>query len=203
MGGNRNQDDPARWPDGVETYSANLQSYDAARQQLAQFKTPELGGPNGRVFVACFDGTWNDKNQDAVKTNVAEIHDQIKTAEKQGLRNVSAGYQSGVGTQDSEFIKKLDGGLGYSYGPRMEQMFVVTGFSRGAVTAALFTRLVHERGIQNPEGMDIDRDRNGNIQSLTPTKPNLVPPGKTPQVVGLFDPVATGEMNLVDTRLPP
>lgn len=219
--GNDRQDDPARWPDGVETYPAKLQSYATTRQQLARFQAPQLGGPNGRVFVACFDGTWNDKDQDAVDTNVANIYDQVLQADN---KNVKAGYQSGVGTQDNEAIKVLDGGLGFSYGPRMEQMYydfcvqarnwrienpnaeislAATGFSRGAVTAALFTRMVHERGIQNPEGMVIDRDRDGNIQSLTPTKPNLVPPGKTPQVVGLFDPVATGEMNMVDTRLPP
>jgi uncharacterized protein (DUF2235 family) len=75
MGNDRNQNDPARWPDGVETHPADPSSYDAARQQLAQFQAPQLGNPpNGRVFVACFDGTWNDKDQDAVDTNVAEIH---------------------------------------------------------------------------------------------------------------------------------
>lgn len=112
MGNDRN-DDPGRWPDGVETYPTDLSSYDRARQQLAQFQAPQLGSPpNGRVFVANFDGSWNDKDKDEVPTNVAGIHDQLKAAEKRGLRNVSTGYQPGVGTQDSEFEKMADGALG-------------------------------------------------------------------------------------------
>jgi hypothetical protein len=119
--GNDHNDDPRRWPDGVETYPADLSSYDRARQQLAQFQAPQLASPpNGRVFVACFDGTWNDKDQDEVKTNVAEIYDQIN---RSGRSDVKAGYVEGVGTQDSEFAKTADGALGYSYGPRMEEMY--------------------------------------------------------------------------------
>lgn len=45
--------------------------------------------------------------------------------------------------------------------------------------------------------------RRGNILSLTPTKPNLVAPGETKQSLNLFDPVATGVMNLIDVRPPP
>lgn len=55
--------------------------------------------------------------------------------------------------------------------PNSEISIASVGFSRGAVTASMFTRMVHERGIQNPVGMDIDRDPQGNIRSLTPTKP--------------------------------
>ncbi|WP_167352007.1 hypothetical protein [Xanthomonas bromi] len=33
--------------------------------------------------------------------------------------------------------------------PKAEISIVSTGFSRDAVTAAMFTRMVHERGIQN------------------------------------------------------
>ncbi|QKD86239.1 hypothetical protein XAV_07260 [Xanthomonas axonopodis pv. vasculorum] len=120
--------------------------------------------------------------------------------------------------------RNLDGALGYSYGPRMEEMYwqfinqakewqkkdpqaeisiVSTGFSRGAVTAAMFTRMVHERGIQNPVDMKIDQGPHGEILKLTPTRPPLVPPGRTAQTVALLDPVATGDMNLHDTRLPP
>jgi hypothetical protein len=220
--GNDHNDDPRRWPDGVETYPADVSRYDRARQQLAQFQAPQLASPpNGRVFVACFDGTWNDKDKFPGKTNVADIYEQLKAVSP---TNLGFGYQPGVGNQDDWIRQKADGAFGYSYGPRMEQMYYdfcvkskewleenpnaqisvdAVGFSRGGPTAAMFTRLVHERGIQNPEGMVIERDAEGNIQSLTPTQPSLVPPGKTPQVVGLFDPVATGIMNLDDTRLPP
>ncbi|WP_244953621.1 DUF2235 domain-containing protein [Xanthomonas axonopodis pv. vasculorum] len=87
--------------------------------------------------------------------------------------------------------------------PQAEISIVSTGFSRGAVTAAMFTRMVHERGIQNPVDMKIDQGPHGEILKLTPTRPPLVPPGRTAQTVALLDPVATGDMNLHDTRLPP
>lgn len=223
--------DPQRWPDGVETYPAGdkvLAGYGHAREQLAQFSAPSLVGadkPHGRLFVACFDGTGNDKNKDPAHiTNIGVFKNQIDAANLRGLQNIKAGYQPGVGTQDDYFHQEVDGAFGYSYGPRMEQMYLdfikqakswrdedpkaevslgATGFSRGGVTAALFTRMIEERGIQNPVGMIIHRDDQGRVDRLTPTRPNLVPPGQTPQVVGLFDPVSTGVMDLVDVRLPP
>ncbi len=202
-----------------------LEGYQKARAQLAQFQAPLLVGapkPHGRVFVAAFDGTGNDKDKlPDEKTNVAEIYEQIR---KDRPANVGVSYQPGVGTQDDDFIKVVDGALGYSYGPRMEQMYydfcvqaekwikedprteislAAVGFSRGAVTAALFTRMVEERGVQNPDGMIIERGPDGLVSRTTPTLPPLVPPGLTPQIVGLFDPVATGVMNQIDVRLPP
>ncbi|MBB5865837.1 hypothetical protein GGR61_003498 [Xanthomonas arboricola] len=87
--------------------------------------------------------------------------------------------------------------------PQAEISIISTGFSRGAVTAAMFTRMVHERGIQDRKDMKIDQGPNGEILKLTPTHPPLVPPGRTAQAVGLLDPVATGDMNLRDSRLPP
>lgn len=231
MGGDSHDNDPRRWPDGVETYPAGdevLAGYEKAREQLAQFSAPRLVGadkPHGRMFVACFDGTGNDKDKDPAHiTNIGLFKDQIDAVNRQGVESVKANYQPGVGTQDEYFLQESDGALGYSYGPRMEQMYydlcvqakkwikadpnaeislAATGFSRGAVTAALFTRMVEERGIQDPEDMIIHRDDQGRVDRLTPTKPNLVPPGQTPQVVGLFDPVSTGMMDLVDVRLPP
>ncbi|WP_372375717.1 phospholipase effector Tle1 domain-containing protein [Xanthomonas axonopodis pv. cajani] len=181
--------------------------------------------PHTRLFVACFDGTGNDKYKDPEHiTNIGTLYDQVQAAKKSNVRNINGYYVPGVGTQDDAFTRNLDGGLGYSYGPRMEKMYlefinqakqwrdqdpkveisiVSTGFSRGAVTAAMFTRMVHERGIQNPKDMKIDRGPDGEILKLTPTHPPLVPPGRTAQAVGLLDPVATGDMNLRDTRLPP
>lgn len=213
-------------PDGVDTFPADLNEYRAAREQLGRFGVPVLAdGPHGRLWVACFDGTWNDREQfPEGKTNVAGIFEQIVAREKTGPQTVSAGYQPGVGTQRDEIVKTLDGALGYSYGPRMEEMyldFIVqsrrwltedpnaeislasVGFSRGGPTAAMFTRMVHERGIQDPVGMKIERDAQGNILRLTPTRPDLVPPGQTRQALGLFDPVATGVMDHVDVRPAP
>ncbi|WP_369943079.1 phospholipase effector Tle1 domain-containing protein [Xanthomonas medicagonis] len=228
--GNENKN-AKTWADGVETYPATAQdlaTYEHNRHALAQFQAPLLvsqHNPHTRLFVACFDGTGNDKQKDPEHiTNIGTLSNQLDAANFAGLDNVRGHYVPGVGTQDSDFTRNLDGALGYSYGPRMEEMYlkfinqakqwreqdpkaeisiVSTGFSRGAVTAAMFTRMVDERGIQDPKDMKIDRGPHGEILKLTPTHPPLVPPGRTPQAVGLLDPVATGDMNMRDTRLPP
>ncbi|MBB4132703.1 hypothetical protein GGR62_003528 [Xanthomonas campestris] len=225
------RDTAKTWADGVETYPATAQdlaAYQQSRHALAQFQAPLLvsqHNPHTRLFVASFDGTGNDKHKDPEHiTNIGILDDQVQTAVRHNVKNISGYYVPGVGTQDSAFTRNLDGAVGYSYGPRMEEMYlkfitqakewqkqdpkaeisiVSTGFSRGAVTAAMFARMVHERGIQNPVGMQIDQGPNGEILKLTPTHPPLVPPGRTAQAVGLLDPVATGDMNLRDSRLPP
>ncbi len=76
MGSERNNN-LRRWPDGVDTQPASqevLEGYQKARTQLAQFQAPLLVGaakPHGRVFVAAFDGTGNDKDKlPDQKTNV-------------------------------------------------------------------------------------------------------------------------------------
>ncbi|MDV2451374.1 DUF2235 domain-containing protein [Xanthomonas hortorum] len=225
------QNDAKKWADGVETYPATAQdlaAYQQSRHALKQFQAPLLvsqKNPHTRLFVASFDGTGNDKYKDPEHiTNIGILDNQVQTARTDNVKNIGGYYVPGVGTQDDAFTRNLDGGLGYSYGPRMEKMYfefinqasewkkedpqaeisiVSTGFSRGAVTAAMFTRMVHERGIQNPRDMQIDKGPNGEILKLTPTHPPLVPPGRVAQAVGLLDPVATGDMNVRDTRLPP
>ncbi|WP_080933047.1 phospholipase effector Tle1 domain-containing protein [Xanthomonas albilineans] len=223
--------DPKKWPDDVEVYPATAQDlaiYAHSRHALAQFQAPLLvsqQNPHTRLFVACFDGTGNDKHKDPQHiTNIGILSDQLDLAYSRGINNIRGHYVPGVGTQDDALTNKVDGAFGYSYGPRMEEMYfrfidqakkwhdedpqaeiriVSTGFSRGAVTATMFTRMVHERGIQDRKDMKIDQGPHGEILKLTPTHPPLVPPGRTAQVVGLLDPVATGEMNFHDVRLPP
>lgn len=87
--------------------------------------------------------------------------------------------------------------------PDADIRIAAIGFSRGAEQAAGFTRMVEERGIQDPRGMDVVRDRNGHIERLDPTRPDLREPGTVIQAVGLFDPVGTGEPRDHDRRLPP
>lgn len=78
------------------------------------------------------------------------------------------------------------------------------GFSRGGDMAAGFARLVHERGIQDPSGAVYTRNSHGEITHAEYTKPPLVAPGQVAQVVGLLDPVGTGEpIRDHDRRLPP
>ena len=100
--------------------------------------------------------------------------------------DIGFGYVEGPGTQGG-----LDGlgdlMKGDSYRARMDEMYVqfvrqadawlkenpgadirvaAIGFSRGAEQAAGFTRLIEERGIQDPAGMNVVRDRNGFIERL-------------------------------------
>ena len=214
----------------------DLASFERAREALGTFKAPAFAGedsPNKRVFIASFDGTGNDKNsthrdRHENLTNVALMGNRVEQLMRDGHPQIAGGYVAGVGTQeDNKLIEGLDGAKGYTYSPRMERMYydfcvqaekwkrdnpnaeisvMSTGFSRGAVTAAMFTRMVEERGIQHPENLKAQWDEKEEFITklkITDEYPPLVPPGKTAQAVGLFDPVATGSMQREDVRLPP
>ena len=215
-------------PDGVGTYPASaddLAGYPGASKQLGEFQAPLLKGPEQgreRLYIAAFDGTGNSMFKDAPAnhTNVADVAKQIDALKDP---DIGFGYVEGPGTQGG-----LDGlgdlMKGDSYRARMDEMYVqfvrqadawlkenpgadirvaAIGFSRGAEQAAGFTRLIEERGIQDPAGMNVVRDRNGFIERLEFTRPPLREPGTVIQAVGLFDPVGTGEPRNHDRRLPP
>lgn len=216
--------------DGVSTYPADahdLRSFQTAADQLSRLPAPvfhKTSDPHDRLFVAAFDGTWNDAVNDPEHiTNVGLLSRQINMSADANGRRIVSGYVKGVGTQENAIERTLDGAIGYTYDQRLEEMYrqftvqakewlredpqaqiriADIGFSRGAEQAAGFSRLVHERGIQDPDGAVTVRDENGN-QVVQYTKPPLVPPGLTPQAVGLFDPVGTGEPRDHDRRLPP
>jgi hypothetical protein len=218
--------------DGVSSYPAteqDLVGYQAASSDLSMMKSPVLfdsKSPDSRLFVANFDGTGNDAiNDPAHATNVARINSGIEAVSQSTGGAVASGYVAGPGTQEGWLARTVDGAKGHTYDERLEEMYrvfiaqawewkrdnpdaeislAVTGFSRGAEQAAGFTRLVHERGIQNPEGAVYTRDADGMIKGVTYTQPPLVEPGKTAQAVALFDPVGTGEpVKEKDRRLPP
>ncbi|WAH64139.1 phospholipase effector Tle1 domain-containing protein [Xanthomonas hortorum] len=219
-------------PDGVTTYPADakdLASYVDASNALSAQTTPVMVDPNkphSRLFIAAFDGTGNNLYKDAPehRTNVAETYLQIDAARvEKRLKNVAAGYVEGVGTQGG-IGGTRDLVQGNTYEARLEEMYVKftqqaakwiredpyaqisvapIGFSRGAEQAAGFTRMVHERGIQDPEGMMVKRGANGLIEHVEFTKPPLVAQGQVAQAVGLFDPVGTGVPRDHDRRLPP
>ncbi|CAN4277745.1 DUF2235 domain-containing protein [Pseudoxanthomonas sp. LjRoot125] len=221
MGGERHQDGVGTTP----ATSEDLEGYQHAGRELAAFSAPLLrdaGRSDERLFVAAFDGTGNSMFSDAPEnhTNVARIARQVEE-----LRDpaISYGYVEGPGTQGG-LAGYVDLAKGQSYESRMEQMYfqfiqkaaewlnehpsadirvVAVGFSRGAEQAAGFTRMVEERGIQDPRGMNIVRDHNGHIERLEPVRPPLREPGTVIQAVGLFDPVGTGEPRNHDRRLPP
>lgn len=218
--------------DGVEVYPADahdLDSYRAAQAQLAQMRVPVLidrDNPHQRLFVAVLDGTGNNmfKDDDVHETGIVRIYKQIEAQHAAGrLQNVGAGYVAGIGTQDDGAT--WDGIKGHTFEERAETMYkqfieyaarelardpkaeisvAAIGFSRGAEEAAYFTRLVDERGIQDPTGAKYTYDSNGLVASVSYSKPPLVAPGQTAQAVLLQDPVATGEpLEKYDRRLPP
>jgi hypothetical protein len=213
-------------------YPANpqkLQSYAVASRDLSRFQAPILlhaDNAHERLYVACFDGTGNDKYKDPQHaTNVAEISDQIKALSNSQQSPIQQGYVPGPGTQDNFLARTADGMSGATYNKRDEEMYkqfidqawkwkrddpqaqirvADIGFSRGAEQAAGFARLVQERGIQDPTGAKYTRGSDGMITGVQYSKPPLVPPGEVAQAVGLFDPVGTGNpIKHQDRRLPP
>ena len=218
--------------DGVSHYPAtaqDMQQFAVARDSLSTMQTPVLHdahNPSSRMFVASFDGTGNDAfNDPEHATNVAHTHHAIRARNAEGDYSIVSGYVAGPGTQDSWPARTWDGARGHTYDQRLEEMYAQfieqaakwkeenpdavitvasTGFSRGAEQAAGFTRLVHERGIQDPDGARYQRDRNNMITGVSYTQPPLQAPGSIAQAVALYDPVGTGvPVNDKDRRLPP
>ncbi len=217
-----------RFVDSVRVVRADqhdLTSYANATAKLEQLEVPLLGSDEARearLYVAAFDGTGNSLFNDELPTNVGLVASQLGE-EVGGNRTLGYDYLEGIGTQDNVLVRVADQAIGATYDSKIEEMYVRfirkaaewrrqdpsaeislagIGFSRGAVQAAGFARLVHERGIQDPDGMRHVRGDDGRME-LVFTKPPLVPPGQVPQVLGLFDPVATGIPALDDVRIPP
>lgn len=219
--------------DGVGVYPAtpdDLRSYRDANALLGQMRVPQMidsGNPHQRMFVAVMDGTGNDMFKDAAanQTGVARIYQDIRDRHAAGeLPNVAAAYVTGPGTQEGWWAKTKDGAQGHTVDERAETMYKLfiersadwlrrdpqaqisatsMGFSRGAEEVALFARLVHERGIQDPTGAKYTYDDNGLVKGVTYSKPPLVEPGQVAQAVMLHDPVGTGKALDMDRRLPP
>ncbi|SEM25548.1 Uncharacterized alpha/beta hydrolase domain [Pseudoxanthomonas sp. GM95] len=218
--------------DGVSHYPASaedLATYSRANTALSQFQAPILihaGNPNEKLFIAAFDGTGNDVFSDPEHaTNVAGIRSQIKHLNRDGNDQIEVGYVIGPGTQKNALARTLDGADGHTYNERLEDMYrqfiekasewkaenpdaqirvADVGFSRGAEQAAGFSRLVHERGIQDPDGAVYKLGSHGEIKSVAYNKEPIVEPGQVAQAVGLFDPVGTGDpVKHQDRRLPP
>ena len=159
----------------AQATAADLQAYGAANRELGQMQVPVLVSrdrPNERLFVAVLDGTGNDMNNPKMgsPTGVSRVFQQIRDQQNSGqLTNVAAGYLAGPGT-GSHWFDAMEGHTFKERGETMYQQFIeqsarwlaenpkadirvaAIGFSRGAEQAAYFTRLVHERGIQDPSG---------------------------------------------------
>jgi hypothetical protein len=204
----------------------DFSSYDQAQHSLTQLSSPVmLHANNGHEYlaIALFDGTGNDAEHDPEHmTNIgvfAKELDQLRDTHP----HMASHYVSGPGTQPHLIPRITDGIYGYTYDARIEEMYAwlirqtrdwreedpdaqirvaVIGFSRGAEQAAGFTRLVHERGIQDWHG-EKNHHHLFRSDTLTYSHPPLVAPGQTPQAVMLFDPVGTGRPYRRDRQLPP
>lgn len=219
----------ARYPDGVSRYAASpddLERFRSAEVALGGLRTPALDSRNGDAitFLAFFDGTGNDAD-DPTKgdTNVERLYRQAQAAADND-NAIGAYYVRGPGTQENAAVAALDGARGASYDARLETMYyeyckwatkrlredptadvsvVSVGFSRGAEQAAGFTRMVAERGIENPDTADITRNGEGLIVSARYPGEPIRSGREIAQAAVLFDPVGTGEPRDRDRRLPP
>ena len=150
------------------------------------------------VFFAAFDGTNNDQDQNLPageqSTNVWELINQItQTA------NLKAGYFPGPGTSAAlrysswlpfavtqQVIAAADSAytvfaekasVWAKANPTKPVSVALTSFSRGDASAAIFSQMLYERGLIDPEN-------NNKV---------LIPPGQVAVSAGvIFDPVTTG-----------
>ena len=203
-----------------------VRRYEAAADRLYRFQAPTLldrNDPHSYLVVGLLDGTGNDANQDPLHaTNVAKLQDQVFEINNSGLERIQVEYSPGPGTQKNPVAKKFDGATGHTSLERAEEMYAkllrnaqrifdadpharlsiyLEGFSRGASEVPLLARMVHERGIPVGKSLVEGVDEFGNpIRTYTEYHQA---PGATPMAVGLYDPVPTGYMELLDRRLPP
>ena len=220
-----------RHPDGVRVdpaTSADLETFAAASREIDRMQGPLLhraGDQNSRLFVMAFDGTGNDMEAQPREnwTNVALLYEQARERQRSNP-SIGSGYVAGPGTQDGAVAALVDGIRGHTFESRVEQGYAqfidqaaiwlernpgadisvaVAGFSRGAEQAAAFTRVVHERGIQDPDGAVYERNADGIITGVTYTRPPQVAPGEVRQAALSLDPVGTGTPMDHDRRLAP
>lgn len=203
--------------------------YRQAEADLSKLRIPLFlreGNPHERLYIAGLDGTGNSLFDDdpAQWSTVAKIYKQI---EETRPPRVAAGYVEGTFTQNGLLRipeKLLDGRFGHTFDERVETAYFQlcvrakewlredpdaqiriagVGFSRGGEQVAALERMIHERGIRDPEGADYRLNGENLITRIEyADRPLLVQPGLTPQVALLIDPVQTG-VEEHDRRLPP
>ena len=204
-------------PDGVQARALDENEFamlELARARMMQVRAPRLmDTPHDRLYVAALDGTSNSQFRDPEVNHsiVATIARKIWDLDD---RSIAVQYVEGVGTQSGWFKRTWDRASADTLEARAEQAYLGfcrqaakwlaedprarihlagIGFSRGAETVPLLQRLVHERGIRNPEGAVAQYDGDGILKTITwADHPPLVPQGRTVQAAFLVDPVGTG-----------
>lgn len=170
------------------------------------------------VFFGAFDGTNNDKDnvpRGELCTNVAQLWKQYVAgqAAAENVGRLGGGYYKGPGSPGTlsesswlpvrvkeQVIETADEAYhdfcrqASAFGDWSRVAVVITSFSRGGASAAIFAQMLYEKGLIHPD-----------------TKAVLISPKQVPVVGGvLFDPVMTGVhttlafppnvSNLVDLR---
>lgn len=211
------------------TGDAGRENFRQAEAYLAKLRAPLFlrdGSPHERLYIVGMDGTGNSLFDDdpAQWSTIAKIYKQIEEARPPG---VAAGYVEGTFTQNGLLRtpeKLFDGPFGHSFDERVETAYFKfcvqakewlredpeaqirvagIGFSRGAEEIAALERMIHVRGIRDPDDADYRVNGENLITRIKyADRPLLVQPGLTPQVALLIDPVQTG-VGEHDRRLPP
>lgn len=186
------------------------------------------GAEHKHVFVAAFDGTWNDRENlrpGEVMTNPALLEKELSELYNERL---SGNYYNGVGTRENALMKVLNGMTGDGSEQRAEQAFrdfqkqslewlkadpdaqihvVTVGFSRGAASARHFLNLVDERGVPADAGRKLV-EPSPNSESPFDTKTYQVydkfakQPGTVTSSALLYDTVATGQEQVLKLGIP-
>ncbi|MFC6838637.1 XVIPCD domain-containing protein [Xanthomonas theicola] len=204
-----------------------LDMYTKAQALQAQQHVPILqrsAESHSYMFFAVFDGTGQDANDPRqLPTNVGILKAQLDELRKNPDLRIGYKYAEGIGTQHNPLARTWDGAFPYTWDDRIEETYTSlatqtrkwqqqdpeaqiriaeVGYSRGAVLAPGFARLVDRYGIADPEDLSFGRDAHGHLTVESP-RPPLVPPGQVAQAMGLFDPVGTNLPKDYDARLPP
>lgn len=185
----------AQTPDA--TGIANAQSQANAVSASAQTTI----APKQFVYFAAFDGTNNDRNAvyksgNPQDTNVAQLEAQVsENAKATGNSNIKTGYFAGPGTDGpfdassviptskiidiandayTKFAREASDWLKENPGGEVTAAFA--SFSRGGAVAAVFSQILYEKGLVDPETGQV-----------------LIAPGQVGISAGVsFDPVGTG-----------
>lgn len=179
---------------------------------------PGIAAQTSFVYFAAFDGTNNDKDnvpRGELCTNVAQLWQQYEARRAAAPAGTSfgGGYYKGPGTpgtlsQSSWLPERVTEQViaaaedayhdfcsqAVAAGAGQNVAVALTSFSRGGASAAIFSQMIFERGLLNPD-----------------TRQQLVPAKMVPVVGGvIFDPVMSGVnkilayppnvRNLVDLR---
>lgn len=187
------------------------------------------GTEHKHVFVASFDGTWNDREN--LRDGEASTNPAVLEAELSKLYNshLDGQYYNGVGTRENGLMRVLNGMTGGGSEQRAEQAFkdfqhkaqdwlkadpeaqiqvFAMGFSRGAASARHFLNLVDERGVPADDG----RKQKVEDPYTDSPRPNskivqvydhfLRQPGTVTSSALLYDTVATGQEQILKLGIP-